>query len=321
MNSKSFHALIVVTVLFSAGGASCPRSRQIVNDQAPIVLSPQASLEDLIRVVNANSAQIQQVQSTGATLTVEGMPPLDASYALERPKRFRLRAETAFGPELDLGSNDEIFWMWVKRTDRPAVYWGRHDQFYQSAAREILPVPPDWLIEALGIVQLDPTGQHEGPVQSRPGQLEVRTYVRTPAGPLTKVTVIDDTRGWILEQHLYDAANQPVASAFATGFQYVPHLGVSLPRQVQIQLPAAELSFTLKTEQHLLNQLAGDPAQLWTMPQISGFQYVNLAAPGVVPAASVEQPLAVEPVTRYERRYADQRNSAIRRLPPFDRLR
>ena len=86
------------------------------------------------------------------------------------PKRFRLRAETGItGPELDLGSNDEVYWMWVKRADRPAVYWGRHDQFYQSAARDLLPVPPDWLIEALGVVQLDPTGQHEGPFQNRPG--------------------------------------------------------------------------------------------------------------------------------------------------------
>ena len=94
MNSQSLHALIVLTVLFAASGASCPRSRQIVNDQAPVVLSPGASLEDLIRVVNANSARVQQVQSTRATLTVEGAPPLDASYAFERPRRFRLRAET-----------------------------------------------------------------------------------------------------------------------------------------------------------------------------------------------------------------------------------
>ena len=52
----------------------------------------------------------------------------------------------------------------------------------RSAARDLLPVPPDWLIEALGVIQLDPTGQHDGPFQNRPGQLEIRSQVKTPVG-------------------------------------------------------------------------------------------------------------------------------------------
>ena len=141
-------------------------------------------------------------------------------------------------------------------------------------------MPPDWLIEALGVVELDPTGQHEGPFHNRPGQIEVRSRIPTPNGTLTKVTVLDDARGWVVEQHLYDPAQQPLASAFAAGFQFDPVTGVSLPRVVQVRLPPIQMNFTLETAQHQINQLAGDPAQLWALPQINGFPLVNLGGPG-----------------------------------------
>lgn len=319
MKNWTLYYLIVVTGLFCATGASCPRNRQLLNDNAPVVLTPNTSLEDVIRVVNTNSSRVQKIQSTGATLTVArpGVPSIEANYAFERPQRFRLRAETRLtGPELDLGSNDEIYWMWVKQNDEKAVYWGRHDQFYQSAARNILPVPPNWLIEALGVVEMDPTGEHEGPYQARPGYLQIRSRIRTPSGDLLKITLIDDSRGWIVEQHLYDTSNQPLASAFASGFQYDPNSGASLPRQVEIRLPPADLAFTLKTEQHLINQIMGDDSQLWTMPRIDGYPYVDLANPNATPA---QARASVSPNPYYSQ--SIPRNAAIRRLPPFDRLR
>ena len=53
---------------------------------------------------------------------------LSGNIAAERPGRFRLTAGTAVtGQEIDLGSNDELFWMWVRRNQPPAVYFCRHD--------------------------------------------------------------------------------------------------------------------------------------------------------------------------------------------------
>ncbi len=329
LNKLSLYYLAIVVVLFSAMGAGCPRNRQIMNDNAPIVLAPEASLEDVIRVVNSNSSRIQKIQSSGATLTVPGVPPVDANYAFERPRRFRLRAQTLLrGPELDLGSNEETYWMWVRHGDQ-AVYWGRHDQFYQSAARSVVPVPPDWMIEALGVVEMDPTDEHEGPDRSRPGFLQVRTLRRTPGGDITKLTVLDAERGWVMEQHLFDASNQPIASAVAAGFQYDPVNSVSLPRQVEVHLPTSQLRFTLRTERHLVNQIVADNQELWTMPEISGYPYIDLAYPDALqpthqPPSSQQfnqqPPLSYRDHTIY-RSAQRKRDAAIRRLPPFDRLR
>ncbi len=52
---------------------------------------------------------------------------------------------------LDVGSNSELFWFWVREAPTRAVLFSRHDQFAQSAAAQILPIEPTWLPEALGL--------------------------------------------------------------------------------------------------------------------------------------------------------------------------
>jgi hypothetical protein len=315
--------LLLVLLLFAGSGASCPRSRQLSNDYAPVVLTPDATLADIIRVVNANSARIHQLQSNGARLTVDGAPALQASYAFERPRRFRLRAELSSmtGPELDLGSNDEQYWIWARRSPEPAIYWGRHDEFYQSSAREILPVAPGWFVEALGVVELDPTGRHEGPFRQRPGQLEIRTLLATAEGGMTKITVVDDARGWVIEQHLLDASGRPLASSQAAAFQFDPVSGVSLPRLVEIRLPPAQMTMTLETESHQINRLVGDPNQLWTIPTMRGVPLVDLNPSPRTGQLDPRVPDAARPTRVADRSLIPSRDPAIRRLPPFDRLR
>ena len=322
MNART-RQLLVALILFVCGGASCPRSRQVTNDFAPAVLESTATLADVIRAVNTNSARIQQLESQGATLTIEGLPTLDASYAIDRPRRMRLRAESGMlGPVLDIGSNDQIYWIWAKDSEQPGVYWGRHDEFDQSAAKDLLPIPPDWLIEAIGVVQLDPTAEHEGPVPVRPGQLQIRSHLQTPQGPITKLTVVDDQRGWVMEQHLFDAQQRSIASAVASGFQFDQVTGTSLPRYVDIRVPAAQLKFTLETQRHVINALSGDPNQLWNVPQMKNVPMVDLSDPQINDLLSAPWLSARRPRRMANRPSADQRSWGWPRLPSyFDRLR
>ena len=286
MSGRPLLSLAALATLMAAGGASCPKNMRSLPPPAPIVFRQSPTLPEVIQVVNASSNRIQQLQATGATLTVPGMPALRASLALDRPARFRLRAETGLtGAELDLGSNDEVFWMWVKRQQPPTVYYGRHQQFTQSAARQILPVPPHWIIDALGVIYLDPDLPHDGPHAMHAGRLEIRTPVASPEGQLTRITVIDDTYGWVLELHLYDAQGRRLASSLMSQHRYDPAHGVALPRHVDIYLPPAQLSFSIQTEGYAINQLYSNPLQLWSMPRLNGHQYVDLADPRVhVPA-------------------------------------
>ena len=103
----------------------------------------------------------------------------------------------------------------------------------------------------------------------------------TPRGDLNRVTVIHDSYGWVLEQHLYDGRGQKLAAAVASRHRYDPITGVSLPRHVEVQLPPAGVSFTIEVADYLINSLEGAPLHIWSMPQPSGYPLVDLCDPGV----------------------------------------
>lgn len=159
----------------------------------------------------------------------------------------------------------------------------------------MLGVDPHWLIDALGLARFEPADQHEGPYADQPGRLKIVSKIQTAAGPVTKMTSIDEKYGWVLEQHVYDVHARLVASSAASEHRYYHLPGVSLPHRVEIQLiPPAEsaqgtpLQFVLQISDYAINQLGVDTAQLWTMPQLDGYPMVDLAAPP--PPARVQAP-------------------------------
>jgi hypothetical protein len=273
---------------------------------APQVLAEGATRDQIIAAVNQNSTRIQSLSVTGATITIPGtlgLPILSGNIAAERPGRFRLTAGTAIsGQEIDLGSNDELFWMWVRRNQPPAVYICRHDQFAGSNIRQIMPVEPKWLLAALGMVDIDPASVIDGPHPHGIGMVELRTWLPSASGNLQRVLVIDARRAWVVEQHVYDPTGTTLlASAVAESHQYLELQQVSLPQRVAISLPTANLNFKIELAAVQVNQLTGDRQQLWALPTFDGYPQHDLggAAPGTpLPgAAAVRSPYQVVPAS------------------------
>jgi hypothetical protein len=288
--------LVLMTVLLCASGASCPTLRQPLSSPAPTLFAGPPTQQEVIAAINATSGQIRQLQTDSATLSVQGMPTLRASLAAGPPRNFRLRASfIGVGEVLDLGSNDQVFWAMV---DAPqlmsevprAVYHARHDQYLHSDARQMLPIQPQWLVEAFGLVQLDPAGRHEGPYQRGPGELEIRTRTPSPEGDVTKILVLHDRFGWIQQQHWYDARGVLMASVFASQHQYEPALGISLPHAIEVRLPPPAHSLQINVQTYAVNQMYSDPAQLWAMPAFQGYPLIDLAAATGPPAAPTTSP-------------------------------
>lgn len=270
-------AVLVVLGLFVLCGASCQNMVHRFGQPAERVLPPAATLDQIIDVVNRNSGSIYAFSSTEASISSPGMPTLRANVAFHRPQRFRLRAQTAMtGAEVDLGSNDELFWFWVRRSDPPAIYFCRHEQFATCRARHAIPVDPSWLVEALGVAEFDPSLPHQGPYPLPGDRFEVRTVRETPQGPATKSTVVDAASGWVVEQHVYDAAGHRVASAVAEQHRRDPLTNLILPRVVTIDCPQAQFSMRINLGNVHINRLSGDPGELWSMPRYPGTAVVDL---------------------------------------------
>jgi hypothetical protein len=297
-SSRWLSATWLLLIVVANSGASCnPGWRNpwaSLGPPAPAVITSGATVPQIITAVNQNTARIQTYTANNATLTVPGMPGpmLQGNIAIERPQRFRLRAGTVLsGPELDLGSNEQIFWFWVKRNVPPALYYTRHDQYASSAARQVLPVEPSWLMDALGLITLDPNAPYEGPFARSDGSLELRSQVATPSGTLSRVVVIEPNTAQVLEQHLYQPNGTLVASSVAQRHRYDAINQVSLPERVSINVPGAQLALTLEMGQIVVNQPVGD-AQMFALPVIEGFPAVDLSTLGPPPIPPVSAPTA-----------------------------
>lgn len=247
----------------------------------PPVLPPAASLEQVLDVVNRNNAQIESFSTQTASVSASGMgPALHANLVFQRQRRLRLRADFMTSPEIDLGSNDEGFWFWVKRNQPPAVFWCRHDQFATSPARQMIPLEPDWFVDAMGLALFDPALPHQGPVQLPGGRkLQIDTIRETPQGPMRKVTIVDAAQGWILEQRLHDPQGRLLASSVTEGHQQDPATGLWMARTARINCPAAQFGFELQLGQVRINQITGDPMQLWSVPNYPGAPIVDIGRP------------------------------------------
>jgi hypothetical protein len=304
------HLLLLALLGLLPGCAWLQAFRPVtLGPQAPVVISEAATLDQVLGAVNANTARVQSYHSSSARISTPGLPALRANIAAAGPKQFRLRADTVLtGTEVDLGSNNQEFWFWMKRSQPPALYYSNHEQFAASAVHSVLPIEPTWLVEALGMVTFTADAQHSGPRLVRAGQLEIRSDVQRPAGNLVKITVIDATRGWVLEQHIYTAQGVRIASAVARNHRFDPVTQVSLPTLVDVQIPQAELNLKIDVSDYLINRTIGDPNQIFARPSYEGVAAIDLGslpAPTLQPLTPTNPPPAGLPVSRLP--YSTQR--------------
>jgi hypothetical protein len=248
----------------------------------PQVLAPGASLPEVIAAINQNSSRVHSLSANAATLTLPDsplLPPMRSNIVLSRPRNFRLTAGTTFaGPEIDLGSNDELFWVWVKRSVPPEVYFCQHERFAGSPIHQFMPIEPQWLHSALGLVTLDPAGIYQGPLPAGEGLMQIRTPMDSSVGVLSRVLVVDAARGLVMQQHVYGPDGETlIASAVAHSYRYYPGEQVALPERVTIRLPAAQLALTVELGNVLINQLPGDPSQVFALPTFPGYPHRDLS--------------------------------------------
>jgi hypothetical protein len=268
--------LLIVTGLFAVSGASCPHMLRPAAPPLPPKLPPNPTLAQVIDVVNGNHGRIQSFYGNQAALSGQWLGSLRAMVAFQRQRNFRLSAGTGLtGPELDVGSNDQYFWYWVRRGDPPAMYCCRHDQLAASPAQQMLPVQPDWLVEMLGVTEIDPAGNPQGPFQLPDGRLEIITTKNTTSGPLRKVIILDSAQGWILEQHYINQQNILLARSVASRYRQDPGSGLWMPGVVDISCPPAQFTMQMDLGSVQINQMQNADGTLWTMPSIPGAPIID----------------------------------------------
>jgi hypothetical protein len=282
-------ALLLVAVGVCGSASGCRWNhwfRRNAGEPPPIAFSALPSPMEAVAAVNANTQRVQSLQTQGATLAIPGAPSISAEIAIQRPQQLRLRGGTQLlGPELDLGSNHQLFWLWAARMPDSAVYFARHDQFATSRARQMLAIEPAWLIEALGLVEIDTGSVIEGPHAAGTDRVQLRTTLASAGGPHTRLLILHSKYAWVLEQHVFDERGQLIASSRTSGHEYYPLDGVSLPKRIEVQVPQGVLRLVLDVDRWGINQPLAEGQTLFELPrsQLGNYRFVDLADPNFVP--------------------------------------
>jgi len=268
--------LLVLPLAFALSGASCMGLRTCV-------LPDNAALPEVLSLLNSNAQFVNSLSADDIHITVQsdGLPfMLRAKMAMERPRRFRLVARTTVGgDEIDLGSNDELFWYWIARAEPPSLYYARHD----AGTAQAIPFDPEWIFEAMGIGELQLGEVSEGPTPVGGGRVELRSLRATAHGEMvTKVTTLDACQGWIVEQSLVDARGRTLCRAVLSDHRKDPGTGAVLPRRVHLTWPEEGLSLKLRLGEIRVNEVPSS-TNLWAKP--SKPQEVDLSE-GVLPAGT-----------------------------------
>src|ERR1017187_4932054 len=75
----------------------------------------------------------ESVKQFEANIVVSmGLIRLSGMIYYENSKLFHLELSSFFGPELDIGSNNEYFWYWSRRDSEPGLHFAKHEDFYKS---------------------------------------------------------------------------------------------------------------------------------------------------------------------------------------------
>lgn len=276
---SSAHVLFAVLILFSATGATCIPRRQL-NEFKPVpIFATPPTLQQLAEVLNRTS-QVQSLQSNTVSVKVNNETTLNSTLTWLRERNFRMTASVAGFRGLDLGSNQDAFWMTIRIGMTPNLFYATHNDFDAQSVRRILPVSPLWLIEALGITSLDPNSLIQEPVAQADGMIQLTTSVPSAVGPFQRIQVVDPQYGFTRQIFLKDPTGRLVAQAQQSNHEYYSEIQTSLPHQVKIQLiPAMDppIELDISVGSYVLNGMNGNVGTQFAFPNTNGFQLINIA--------------------------------------------
>jgi hypothetical protein len=244
--------------------------------------SEDPQLEEVVDHLNRNVDKLHAWQANGVKIRANNMPGLSGSLVVEEGQHLRMVVNSLAGHEVDMGSNNDVFWIWAKRME-PAYVYCRHEQI--DVARQSLGVPfePQWLMQALGVAPIDTEGLTMQIDATRQHARLVQPLLTAHGQPLQKVMVVDLVHGVITEHCIQDSRGQKIAVARLDDFRRDKASGAVLAHRVRLDWPQNQMSLVMNMGEVEINPTS-IPSQIWDMPAMRGTQVVDLGRvsdPGV----------------------------------------
>jgi hypothetical protein len=263
-------------------GCACVRNWFGGRPTGPVVcvIPEDATAHDIIVQLNENSRKLRGWRTTNATIATRGnmlVPSVDAKIFIESPSNFRLVAESIVGREVDLGSNPDQFWFWVRRNEDKQVVVASHDLSPEQMRRFPFPFQPDWIMETMGVIEMNP--DEELTVEPGPPGSYLVSLIGNRASPqgfkIRKVTVVNRISGVVREHSLWDARGQLIARAVLPSYARDKATQAWVPSKIELDWPQAKVGLTMT-----LSDIEVNPARFasdtWKRPSFEGYEVIDL---------------------------------------------
>lgn len=275
------------------------------SSKSPTTPLEQRPAESFARYLNEQANAIDSISYEDVSVTVGtgGIiePDLSAYIECSKPRSFRMKASHALqSGQLDVGSNDEKFWMYVRHVPKgqPQYVYASHADLASGRASLPIPFDPDWVYMALGMSGVDDPSKATREIDQNRREYILSYPARTPQGyTVKKMTCFagDDQKGNSPQVKWHAVVdpktNKSIATADITKVKRMeitnPKTGqfalVAIPTEVKLNFNGPDnqklkLDLTLRRERVNPTYSAAQMTHLFQMqPEINGATPVNLA--------------------------------------------
>jgi len=266
-------------------------------ESRPVPVTPKNTIQgaptvdNLVGYLNKQADRLTSLESNDVSLTAyvqkQRMPGLTGFMVCEKGRNFRLTGDALGSQYVDIGSNNNQFWFWVKDGEAPLYYCSYSD--YEKGVKLPLPFQPEWVVQALGMAKYDPAKQYQVDVKQNTYELIENTTVQ--GQPVRKVTVFaagqlrDENQPRVIGHIIQDANGKTICHAtikYVRTARYRTPEGestVQYPSEILLEWPAEQMSMKMQIGKATVNKSITneEASRYFTLPSWQGIKSVDLS--------------------------------------------
>lgn len=282
--------LTALTVVLALAGCSSLRMGSVVRPENSKPPGDLPSVSALVNYLNDNAGRIQSVRVAELDLTcTQNLQSfgLRGKMMAQKPRNFRMSADSLGNRVVDLGSNDEEFWYWISKSKPPyQVYCGYKDLKEGRVKQMPFPFQPEWVMETMGLGPYGPVDRYK--MESDNDTIRLVESSTSPQGrPVKKVIVFkrrpqQPPQPQVTDYLLIDeGTGKEICSAKISEVQIERTTGATLPRRLELRWPAESVKLAMKFDDLSVNPQL--PPSAFVRERLNGIQSFNLARMEVDP--------------------------------------
>ena len=260
---------------------------------APVFTAGKASPETLVAYLNENARMVSSLRAKlDMDITQDGksVGPTGA-LVCEKPRNFRMRASVLGSQQIDIGSNNDELWFWIKQANPPHQYVCSHADLASGKAALPFPFDPSMVLSALGMAEYDTTAKYDLKTYENSHELswdtmsadgrQVRRTVAFHRKPLPARSDKSQVFGHVVK----DLKTDKVICQARVEKVHRDRSGAVVPSVVIISYPAEKATIRLMLGNIEVNTVTPDDSKItFTRQPIPGAQVFDLGKRGIVGA-------------------------------------